>query len=173
MIELVIHNQYALPAETWRIGDEPVGGVLDRWASAWSDVSGTVAAGTVARWGSKSTGGIWSRVAHVCLRIRPNSRWYMRFLQTFRECSILLPVFAGPVRNFQKFCGCLENCRFYRESAYRGKFYPNFIQILSKFYPNFIQILIIWRTSIKQIRVLVAFILQPEMKLPKIVPDPR
>ena len=38
---------------------------------------------------------------------------------------------------------------------------------------NFTQNLTDTRTTIKQIRVLVAFILQPEMKLPKIVPDPR
>ena len=48
----------------------------------------------------------------------------------------------------------------------------NFTQSLPKVYPKFVQNLFNRRTSIKQIRVLVAFILQPEMKLPKIVPDP-
>ena len=38
---------------------------------------------------------------------------------------------------------------------------------------SFIKILSDTRTAIKQIRVLGAFILQPEMKLLKIVPDPR
>lgn len=32
----------------------------------------------------------------------------------------------------QKFCGFLENDRFYRESAYLGKFYANFMQILAE-----------------------------------------
>ena len=66
----------------------------------------------------------YHRVAHVCLRINPNKRWYMRVLRTFRKCSILLPGFDEPVRNWsklwktcQKFWGCLENDRFYRESA--------------------------------------------------------
>ena len=100
--------------DQWRARWMSAATVLDRWASVSSYVGGTVA-----RSRSKSTGGICSRVAHVCLRINPNCRWYMRFLQTFRECSILLPVFAGPVRNFQKFCGC----RFYRESAYPDTFW--------------------------------------------------
>ena len=46
-------------------------------------------------------------------------------------------------------------------------------QILSKMRPKFIKTCSNGVTSIKQIRVLVAFILQPEMKLPEIVPDPR
>ena len=37
---------------------------------------------------------------------------------------------------------------------------------------NFTQVWPKTRTAIKQMRVLVGFILQPEMKLPKIVPDP-
>ena len=150
--------------DRWRARWVSAATVLDRWASVSSYVGGTVA-----RSRSKSTGSICSRVAHVCRRINPNCCWYMRFLKTFRECSILLPVFDEPVRNFEKiektcqtFWGCLGNDRFYRESAYRGKFYPNFVQILFD-----------RCTTIKQIRVLVAFILQPEMKLPKIVPDPR
>ena len=66
----------------------------------------------------------YHRVAHVCLRINPNNRWYITFLRTFRECSILLPDFDEHVRNWsklwktcQKSSGCLENGRFYRESA--------------------------------------------------------
>ena len=65
----------------------------------------------------ESVGGIWCRVAHVCLRINPNHRWYMIVLQTFRKCSILLPTFDEPVRNFQKPDDSFENGWFNRERA--------------------------------------------------------
>ena len=85
----------------------------------------------------------------------------MIVLQTFRKGSVLLPGFDELVRSVSKLLRMHRKWSIYRWSAYLGKFYANFNQILS-----------IWWTSIKQIRVLVAFILQPEMKLPKIVPDP-
>ena len=102
----------------------------DQWRARWMSAASvsTYMGGTVAHSRSKNTGGTCSRVAHVCGRINPNCRWYMTFLQTFRECFILLPVFDEPVRNFEKLCGCFENYRFYRESAYLVKFSSNLTQ---------------------------------------------
>ena len=89
----------------------------------------------------------------------------MTVLHTFRECSILLPVFDKPVRNFEK----TEN---------RVKSFVDASEMIdfigrAPIGANFVEILFDRCTTIKQIRVLVAFILQPEMELPKIVPEPR
>ena len=60
----------------------------------------------------------------------------MAFLQTFRECSILLPGFDEPVRNFEKiekrvksFADASKVVDFIGRAPTGG----NFIQILSKF----------------------------------------
>ena len=93
----------------------------------------------------------------------------MIFLLTFRECSILLPGFDEPVRNFEKIekrvksFGDVSKMIDFIGRAPNGD--PRYSY--GEIYP------FQHDTTIKQIRVLVAFILQPEMKLPKIVPDPR
>ena len=82
--------------------------VLDRWASISSCIGGTFA-----RSRSKSTGGICSRLAHVCLSI---NRWYMTVLRTFRKCSILQRIFVEPVGNFQKPVKTFQDALFLRQS---------------------------------------------------------
>ena len=71
--------------------------VLDRWSSVSLCIGGSIAHRI-----SESAGGMWSRVAHVCVGINRNYRWRMIPLRTFRKCSILQPDLDEPVRNFQK-----------------------------------------------------------------------
>ena len=77
-------------------------------------------------------------------------------MRLFGSAPYCYQVLTNLFETWQNFSGCLESGRF-TVGAPTGA--------------NFMQILIKRRTSIKQIRVLVAFILQPEMKLPQIVPD--
>ena len=43
------------------------------------------------------------------------------FCQKVKKC-------CQKVKKFQTFCGCLENCRFYRGSAYLVKFYSKLVR---------------------------------------------
>ena len=83
----------------------------------------------------------------------------MRFLQALWECSILLPNFGGPVRNFQKFFKSFADASKFIDFIRRAPTAANFTQNVTD-----------TQTAIKQIGVFVAFILQPEMKPPKRVP---
>ena len=93
----------------------------------------------------------------------------MAFLQTVRECSILLPVFDEPVRNFEKIekrvksFGDVSKMIDFIGRAPNGD--PRYSY--GEIYP------FQHDTTIKQIRVFVGLILQPEMDPPKIIPDPR
>ena len=98
------------------------------------------------------------RVAYVRVRICPTHRRYMAVLLISRKCSILLPVFHNLFETFKNsqdapkmidFIGRAPTCHFRCTD-------PGQIQVY----------------TIKQIRGFVEFILQPDLKLIKIVPDP-
>ena len=148
-------HQYALSAETWRISGERWGKDVAVWPidDAWQD--GGMAKRRIVPY--VAYGPVWCRFDCVCVGICPNYRWYLTVVQNFQKWFILLPGFDERVWNFQKFTGCLENGSFKRESAYLDQDVPKNTT---------------FGLHIKQIRVLVDLILLPEMKAPKIVPDP-
>ena len=84
----------------------------------------------------------------------------MTFLQTFRECSILLPGFDEPVRNFakiQKRVKRVADASKIVDFIGRAPTLTHFNNLCD---------------TIKQIRVFVGSILQPEMKLLENRPRP-
>ena len=100
--------------------------------------------------------------------------------------ALVLPMFVS--ESIQIVDDIWDFCRLFGSAPYCYQFLPDLFETFKSFADaskivdfigraptgsNFTWKLSDTRTTIKQIRVLVAFILQPEMKLPKIVPDPR
>ena len=87
-----------------------------------------------------------------------NASYYNQILRNemfCRKCLKLLPCFEESIRNVQKVFRIPRKWSIYRGNVARRNFTA-----------------FGWRTPIKQIRVFVGLILQPEMDPPKIVPDP-
>ena len=88
-------------------------------------------------------------------------RWHMTVSRFLRKCSILQPIFESLCRNTQNFAWCLKNYKFKGDSSYPPPHLTD-LGVSGLFLV----------TPIKQIRGVVGFILQPDLKPPKIVLDP-